>query len=237
MPFVLHIEALRRGPDACCSTMRRCGCSCGIIVVAVGSLFVWRVALERRADPRCGARGDLQRRPRSSRRPASPRRTYDQWGGFPSRAAAGVDAGRRLHRLDRRRHQDVPPVRPARARCARRRTGRSIRTERSSSPTTARRSPDAVRAGVTLYFFVYLSTFFSSRWRSPSAACRSRPASALRRRRWAASAPASAPSSAPAAPSRRCRTPAKWLLTIEMLAGRLEILVLVIPLTRTFWRT
>jgi trk system potassium uptake protein TrkH len=30
--------------------------------------------------------------------------------------------------------------------------------------------------------------------------------------------------------------PAKWLLTVEMLAGRLEILVLVIPLTRTFWR-
>jgi trk system potassium uptake protein TrkH len=29
---------------------------------------------------------------------------------------------------------------------------------------------------------------------------------------------------------------AKWLLTLEMLAGRLEILVLMIPLTRTFWR-
>ncbi len=30
---------------------------------------------------------------------------------------------------------------------------------------------------------------------------------------------------------------AKWLLTVEMLAGRLEILVLVVPMTRTFWRS
>ena len=30
---------------------------------------------------------------------------------------------------------------------------------------------------------------------------------------------------------------AKWLLSVEMLAGRLEILVLVVPLTRTFWRS
>lgn len=30
---------------------------------------------------------------------------------------------------------------------------------------------------------------------------------------------------------------AKWLLAIEMLAGRLEILVLAVPLTRTFWRS
>ena len=66
---------------------------------------------------------------------------------------------------------------------------------------------DTVRAGVTLYFFVYLTTFFifALLLGLLRRAVRSQPRRA-RRRRSAASAPASARSSVRAAPSRRCRT-------------------------------
>ena len=96
---------------------------------------------------------------------------------------------------------------------------------------------DTVRAGVTSYFFVYLSTFFMFSL-----------ALSLTGMSFETSLGASAPALGGVGPGLGdvvgpCCTfaplsdAAKWMLSLEMLAGRLEILVVVIPFTRTFWRT
>jgi trk system potassium uptake protein TrkH len=94
---------------------------------------------------------------------------------------------------------------------------------------------DTVRAGVTLYFFIYISTFIVFAL-----------ALALCGLSFEASLGGSAAALGGIGPGLGiigpCCTfaplpdPVKWLLLVEMLAGRLEILVLLIPLTRTFWR-
>jgi trk system potassium uptake protein len=97
--------------------------------------------------------------------------------------------------------------------------------------------PDLIRAGVGLYFFVYLSTFLGF------ALCLG-----FTGMSFVESIGASATALGGVGPGfggviGPCCTfaaipdPAKWLLAVEMLAGRLEILVLVVPLTRTFWRS
>ncbi|MFO1128353.1 MAG: TrkH family potassium uptake protein [Rhodospirillales bacterium] len=96
---------------------------------------------------------------------------------------------------------------------------------------------DTVRAGVTSYFFVYLSTFFMFSL-----------ALSLTGMSFETSLGASATALGGVGPGLGdvvgpCCTfaplsdAAKWMLSLEMLAGRLEILVVVIPFTRTFWRT
>jgi trk system potassium uptake protein TrkH len=99
------------------------------------------------------------------------------------------------------------------------------------------RVEDTVRAGVTGYFFVYLSTFFMfalalSLTGMSFEASLGASATAL-----GGVGPGLGPVIGPCCTFAPLPDAAKWLLTIEMLAGRLEILVVVIPLTRTFWRT
>ncbi|MBL8658755.1 MAG: TrkH family potassium uptake protein [Rhodospirillales bacterium] len=97
--------------------------------------------------------------------------------------------------------------------------------------------PEMIRLGVGLYFFTYLATFFAfalalgftglSFISSLSAS-----ATAL-----GGVGPGLGDVIGPCCNFTPVSTPAKWLLSVEMLAGRLEILVLVVPLTRTFWRS
>lgn len=96
---------------------------------------------------------------------------------------------------------------------------------------------DQVRAGVGLYFFVYLSTFLAfalalgftglSFVESIGAS-----ATAL-----GGVGPGLGGAIGPCCTFSPIPDAAKWLLSVEMLAGRLEILVLVVPITRTFWRS
>ena len=93
-----------------------------------------------------------------------------------------------------------------------------------------------MRTGVTLYFFVYLTTFFLfalllSFTGMSFEASLGGSATAL-----GGVGPGLGPLIGPCCTFAPLPDAAKWLLTIEMLAGRLEILILVIPLTRTFWR-
>lgn len=95
---------------------------------------------------------------------------------------------------------------------------------------------DTVRAGVTLYFFVYVSTFMLFALALafcglPFEASLSGSATAL-----GGVGPGLGPLIGPCCTFAPLPDAAKWLLTVEMLAGRLEILVLIIPLARTFWR-
>ncbi len=97
--------------------------------------------------------------------------------------------------------------------------------------------PEMVRLGVGLYLFTYLATFLAfalalgfnglSFISSLSAS-----ATAL-----GGVGPGLGGVIGPCCNFTPIPTPAKWLLAVEMLAGRLEILVLVVPLTRTFWRS
>jgi trk system potassium uptake protein TrkH len=156
-------------------------------------------------------------------------------GRLPGGAATDDYAARRLHRVDGGRHQDVSPSRVA---------------QRAASQTRQQIYPhgtfvivyngapitDTVRAGITLYFFVYISTFVLFAL-----------ALALCGLSFEASLGGSAAALGGIGPGLGiigpCCTfaplpgPVKWLLLVEMLAGRLEILVLMIPLTRTFWRS
>lgn len=97
--------------------------------------------------------------------------------------------------------------------------------------------PEAVRQGVGLYFFVYMSSFLAFAL-----------ALAFTGMSFIDSLGASATALGGVGPGFGnvigpcCNfTPvpaaAKWLLVVAMLAGRLEILVLIVPMTRTFWRS
>lgn len=97
--------------------------------------------------------------------------------------------------------------------------------------------PDAVRTGVANYIFLYLLllAFLSlaiagtglSFTESLGAA-----AAALGN-----IGPGLGPNSGPCCTFKEFSDPAKWLMSFGMLAGRLEIVILIIPFSRAFWRT
>jgi trk system potassium uptake protein TrkH len=96
---------------------------------------------------------------------------------------------------------------------------------------------DLVRAGVSGYFYTYLSTFFMFALALgftglPFEAALGASATAL-----GGVGPGLGPVIGPAGTFASLSPAAKWLLIVEMLAGRLEILVLIVPVTRMFWRS
>ncbi|WP_374298692.1 TrkH family potassium uptake protein [Ferrovibrio sp.] len=96
--------------------------------------------------------------------------------------------------------------------------------------------PDSVRAGVTNYFFVYLLSFFLL-----SLAISFTGLSIPESMGSAATAlggvgPSLGPNIGPCCTFRDIPDPAKWFMALGMLAGRLEILILLIPFSRSFWR-
>lgn len=104
---------------------------------------------------------------------------------------------------------------------------------------TYNRSPvaDAIRAGVAGYFFVYISTFFSFALLLGLTGLSFEASLGASATALGGVGPALGPLIGPCCTFVAISPVAKWLLIVEMLAGRLEILVVVIPFTRTFWRT
>ncbi|WP_298728111.1 TrkH family potassium uptake protein [uncultured Ferrovibrio sp.] len=96
--------------------------------------------------------------------------------------------------------------------------------------------PDAVRAGVASYIFIYLVllmlltlaiALFGLDFRESLGAA----ATALGN-----NGPGLGPHSGPCCTFKDVPTGVKWLMAVGMLAGRLEILILLIPFSRSFWR-
>ena len=96
--------------------------------------------------------------------------------------------------------------------------------------------PELVRSGVVNYFFVYIATFFVLALLLGATGLDlveslSGSATAL-----GVVGPGFGPLIGPCCNFQPIPDAAKWLLTFGMLAGRLEILIVILPLTRTFWR-
>lgn len=96
--------------------------------------------------------------------------------------------------------------------------------------------PDTVRSGVATYIFIYLLlltvltlaiAFFGLDFRESLGAA----ATALGN-----NGPGLGPATGPCCTFKEVPTAVKWLMSFGMLAGRLEILVLLIPFSRAFWR-
>ena len=232
MPFVVHIEAMQRGPRALLRD-EQVRLFLWIITGAVVSLFVWRVAWN--AAPAVNAIREAAFNVVSMISSTGfTSQDYVQWGGFPSglllmmmlaggctgSTAGGVKMFRLsvlIATLRAQAHRQVYPH------------GTFVVTY------NATRVIDPVRASVTLYFFIYIATF--SAFALALAFCGLSFEASL-----GASAAAlggvgpGLGSLGPCCTYRPLPDTAKWLLSIEMLAGRLEILTVFIPLTRTFWR-
>ena len=234
MPFVLFIEALRRGPAPLWKELQ-VRLFAGIIVGSSLTLTVWLVARE--------SIGLLDALRQATFNVVSIITTtgftsqdFSLWGGFPSvlilmlmlvggctgSTAGGIKMFRLCLLLEAIRTQLHRQIYPH---------GTFLVTY-NTTPVQ-----DSVRAGVAGYFFVYLSTFFMFAL-----------ALSLTGMSFEAGLGASATALGGVGPGLGnvigpCCTfaplpaVAKWLLVLEMMAGRLEILVVVIPLTRTFWRT
>lgn len=96
--------------------------------------------------------------------------------------------------------------------------------------------PDPVRAGVTNYFFVFIASFFILALALSATGLglvESLSASATALGNFG---PGLGPLVGPCCTFQPLPDAAKWLLTAGMFAGRLEILIVVLPFTRIFWR-
>ncbi|HYN37677.1 MAG TPA: potassium transporter TrkG, partial [Rhodospirillales bacterium] len=234
MPFVLHLEALRRGPMVLFAD-QQVRLFLWIVAIAVFSLFVWRVAwndaplLDAAREATFNVISMISTTGFTSQ-------DFNQWGGFPSllllvmmlvggctgSTAGGIKMFRLCVLLESLRAQTHRQIYP-----------------HGSFVVTYNRQPvgDPVRAGVTLYFFVYITTFLLfalllAFCGVPLEASIGASATAL-----GGVGPGLGPVIGPCCTFAPLPDAAKWLLIVEMLAGRLEILILIIPLTRTFWRT
>jgi trk/ktr system potassium uptake protein len=233
MPFVLHIEALRRGPDAILQDAQ-VRLFLWIVGGAIAAMFVWRV-VKNDAPLFAALREAAFNVVSIISTTGFTSQDFSQWGGFPSilllalmlvggctgSTAGGIKIFRLCVLLSALRGQARRQIYP-----------------HGTFVVTFNRAPvaEAVRAGVTLYFFVYLSTFFVFALALafiglPFEASLGGSATAL-----GGVGPGLGPLIGPCCTFAPLPDAAKWLLTVEMLAGRLEILIIAIPLTRTFWR-
>ena len=182
MPYVLHIEALRRGPDALFDDAQ-VRLFLWIILGAVGSLFVWRVAwndapiFEAAREATFNVTSMISTTGFTSQdlRPV---------GRISFRVLLlSTTTGGRLYRLDRRWDQDVPPLHPverasragAPANLSARNVRRHLQRGDDHRDRARRRHPLLLRlSGYVLGFRAGARLL---------RACRSRPASAHQRRR------------------------------------------------------
>ncbi|MBL8667126.1 MAG: TrkH family potassium uptake protein [Rhodospirillales bacterium] len=234
LPFVLHLEALRRGPQVLFRD-EQVRLFLSIIALAIASLFLWRVVagdaplIDAAREATFNVASIISTTGFTSQ-------DFDKWGGFPpllllvmmlvggctGSTAGGIKMFRLRVLIETLRVQTHRQIYPH---------GTFV-VNYNGQPVT-----DAVRAGVALYFFVYLTTFFTFAMLLafcgvPFEASLGGSATAL-----GGVGPGLGPIIGPCCTFAPLPDAAKWLLAIEMLAGRLEILILVIPLTRTFWRT
>jgi trk system potassium uptake protein TrkH len=234
LPFVLLIGAIRTGPRPLTDDAQ-VRLFLAIVTLSSLTLTVWLVARE--------SLGLLDALRQATFNVVSIITTtgftsqdFNQWGGFPSvllmmlmiaggctgSTAGGIKMFRLCVLLEAIRTQLRRQVYPHGAFIVR----------YNGNPVQ-----DSVRAGVAGYFFVYLSTFLLfglalSLTGMTFEASLGASATAL-----GGVGPGLGPVIGPCCTFAPLPAAAKWLLTTEMLAGRLEILVVIIPLTRTFWRS
>jgi trk system potassium uptake protein TrkH len=96
--------------------------------------------------------------------------------------------------------------------------------------------PDLVRAGVINYFFVYVLTFAILSLLLTAAGLTFEEGFSASATALGGVGPGFGPRIGPCCTFATISDPAKWLLVFGMLAGRLEILILFIPLSPIFWR-
>jgi len=96
--------------------------------------------------------------------------------------------------------------------------------------------PDLVRAGVVNYFFVYVLTFAVLAVLLTAAGLTFEEGFSASATALGGVGPGFGPRIGPCCTFATISDPAKWLLVFGMLAGRLEILILFIPLSPIFWR-
>lgn len=235
MPFALHAQIFKRGPGLLFGDPQVL-LFLSIITAAVGSTTIW--LLSRRLDI-----GVLDAVRQATFNVVSVISTtgftsqdYNQWGDFPTvvllacmlvgGCTGSTAGGVKMFRL-------VILLRAVRVQLH-----RQIFPHIAASVTYNKQViSESVRLGVGLYFFVYLSSFLAFAL-----------ALAFTGMSFIDSLGASATALGGVGPGLGdvigpcCNfTPlpatAKWLLVVAMLAGRLEILVLIVPMTRTFWRS
>lgn len=234
LPFVILIDTARRGVNPILEDSQ-VRLFLGIIIAASLVLTVWLVVRQ--------GIGLLEALRQATFNVVSIMSTtgftsqdYNQWGGFPSilllalmlaggctgSTAGGIKAFRLyvlLQTIRMQLHRQIYPH------------GMFVITY-NSSPVA-----DAVRAGVTGYFFVYITTFFSFALLLGLTGLSFEASLGASATALGGVGPALGSVIGPCCTFASISPLAKWLLSIEMLAGRLEILVVVIPFTRTFWRT
>lgn len=96
--------------------------------------------------------------------------------------------------------------------------------------------PVEVRAGVTNYFFIYIATFFLLALALSATGLSFEESLSASATALGGVGPGFGPVIGPCCTFQPISDAAKWLLTLGMLAGRLEILIVILPFTRTFWR-
>ncbi len=234
MPFVLFIDFPRQGPAA---LLRDSQVRLFLAIIAISSLTltVWLVGRE--------SIGLIEALRHATFNVVSIISTtgfvsqdYSEWGGFPAvlifmlmivggctgSTAGGVKMFRLCLLLEAIRAQLHRQIYPH---------GTFLVTYNRM------RVEDTVRAGVTSYFFVYLSTFFMFALAFGLTGMSFESSIGASATALGGAGPGIGPVIGPCCTFAPLADSAKWLLTVEMLAGRLEILVVLMPLTRTFWRT
>lgn len=234
MPFVIHLEALRRGPVALFED-DQVRLFLTIIAGASVGLFIWRAAdgnvplLDAAREAAFNVISIITTTGFTSQ-------DFSQWGGFTAvlllllmlfggctgSTAGGIKAFRLCLMLSTLRMQAHRQIYPH---------GTFVVSYNGAVVM------DNIRASVSLYCFLYISTFLLfalaiSFCGVPFIASLGGSATAL-----GGVGPGLGPLIGPCCTFAPLPDSVKWLLTVEMLAGRLEILTLFIPLTRTFWRT
>lgn len=96
--------------------------------------------------------------------------------------------------------------------------------------------PDAVRSGVATYIFIYLLTLTGLTLAIAFSGLDFRESLGAAVTSLSNIGPGLGPNSGPCCTFREVPDATKWLMSFGMLAGRLEILVFLIPFSRAFWR-
>jgi len=233
MPFVLHLQALhgQPGPLVRDSQVRL---FLAIIAGAVLTLTLWQML-------RNGAGFDTALREASFAFVSIITCTgftgpdYSQWGGFPElimllgmlaggctgSTAGGIKIFRLLTLVQMLRVQIRRQVFPH----------GTFRVTFNGETV-----PDTARAGVANYFFVYLASFFALSLGLTATGMGFTESMGSAATALGGVGPGLGPNVGPCCTFQHIPDPAKWMLALGMLAGRLEILILIIPFSRSFWR-
>lgn len=234
LPFILHIQVLVRGPRALLEDPQ-VALFLVIIAAAVASVTVWLVA-RLNLDVAEATRQATFNVVSIITTTGFTSQDYGGWGDFPALVllacmlvggcTGSTAGGIKMFRL-------VILLRAVRAQIH-----RQIFPHIAYTVTYNKQPvPELVRLGVGLYFFTYLSTFLAFALALGFTGLSFIDSIGASATALGGVGPGLGGTIGPCCNFTPLPAAAKWLLAVEMLAGRLEILVLAVPLTRTFWRT